>query len=422
MRWISILILIISAAIYPAVTAAAVPKEVPEETASSTPAHMSGALSDRNSLSADTTTSITENLADKPSRPTRKLNLIEKIINYLDNANKPKPEKRFDFTIVGGPSYNEATSFQLAIMGAALYHSRMDSLTPVSNASLFVQGSLTGFYRVGLSGDHYGPEDRYRIHYCADFAHFPLKFWGIGYETESQDANETKYTELRSALWCDFQWRLAPNLYLGPSINFQYAKATKVTRPELWNGQDLRIFDYGLGLGFIFSFDTRDISTNASSGINLNFKQYFYPGFLKNRYAFSSSELTFGIYRQAWKSGVIAAQLHGMATYGDTPWSMLPTVDESKGIRGYFEGRYRDKNEADVVVEIRQHIWKRFGAVVWGGVGTVFHHFSDIRLNTLLPSYGIGVRWEFKKKVNVRVDYGFGKRSSAISLGLYETF
>ncbi len=101
---------------------------------------------------------------------------------------------------------------------------------------------------------------------------------------------------------------------------------------------------------------------------------------------------------------------------------MLPTVDESKGIRGYFEGRYRDKNEADVVVEIRQHIWKRFGAVVWGGAGTVFHHFSDIRLNTLLPSYGIGVRWEFKKKVNVRVDYGFGKRSSAISLGLYETF
>ena len=190
----------------------------------------------------------------------------------------------------------------------------------------------------------------------------------------------------------------------------------------MWNGQDLRIFDYGLGLGFIFSFDTRDVSTNASSGINLNIKQYFYPGFLKNRYAFSSTEFTFGIYRQLWKSGVVAAQLHTMATYGNTPWSMLPTVDASKGIRGYFEGRYRDKNEADVVIELRQHIWKRFGAVAWGGVGSVFRHFSDVRLNTLLPSYGIGIRWEFKKKVNVRVDYGFGKRSSSISLGLYETF
>lgn len=374
------------------------------------------------SLAEDVTPIVAEQLENISIETPRKMNIIEWVIDYLDKANKPKPNKRFDFTIVGGPSYNASTSFQLAVMAAALYHSRMDSITPTSDASVFIQGSLTGFYRIGLSGDHYGPGDKYRIHYCADFAHFPLKFWGIGYDTESQDDNETKYTELRSAMWCDFQWRLAKNIYLGPSVNFQYAKATKVTRPELWNGEDLRVFSYGLGLGFIFSFDTRDVATNASNGINLNLKQYFYPGFLKNRYAFSSTELTFGVYRQLWKSGVIAAQLHAMATYGDTPWNMLPTVDASKGIRGYYEGRYRDKNEADIVVELRQHIWKRFGAVVWGGVGSVFRNYNQVRMNTLLPSYGVGLRWEFKKKVNVRVDFGIGKRSSSVSLGLYETF
>lgn len=352
----------------------------------------------------------------------RKMNIVEKIINYLDDSNKTKPTKRFDFSVVGGPSYSASTSFQLAIMGAAQYHSRMDSLTPISNASLFVQGSLTGFYRLGLSGDHYGPDDAYRIHYCADFAHFPLKFWGIGYANECENSNETNYTELRSAFWCDFQWRIAKNIYAGPSLNFRYTKATKVTRPELWDGQDMRVFNYGLGVGFIISFDTRDIPTNASSGINLNLKQYFYPGFIKNRYAFSSTEMTFGFYKQAWQSGIIATQLHGMATYGNTPWSMLPTIDASNGIRGYFEGRYRDKNEADIVVELRQHIWQRFGCVVWGGVGSVFHRFNEVRMNTLLPSYGVGLRWEFKNKVNVRVDYGIGKRSSCVSLGLYETF
>ncbi len=421
MRWISTIIL--STIIYPStVTASASDAGSGEALRRATVTTVYDSIPSPNRIFHDTTPVIAESIENTEIETPRKMNIVEKVINYFDKANKPKANKRFDFTIVGGPSYNASTSFQLAVMGAALYHSRMDTLTPVSNASLFVQGSLTGFYRVGLSGDHYGPEDRYRMHYCADFAHFPLKFWGIGYKTESQDANETKYTELRSAFWCDFQWKLADNLYLGPSVNFHYAKATKVIRPELWNGQDLRVFDYGLGLGFIFSFDTRDVSTNASSGINLNLKQYFYPGFLKNRYAFSSTEFTFGIYRQLWKSGVIAAQLHCMATYGDTPWSMLPTVDASKGIRGYFEGRYRDKNESDIVVELRHHIWKRFGAVVWGGVGSVFRHFNDIRLNTLLPSYGIGVRWEFKKKVNVRVDYGIGKRSSSISLGLYETF
>ncbi len=373
-------------------------------------------------IAYDVTPIVSDSIRHIETPPLQKKNLIGRIIQYFDEANKTSPQKQFDFTFVGGPSYSQSTSLQLAVMAAGLYHSRMDSVTPVSNASIFAQGSLSGFYRLGLSGEHYGPADRYRINYCADFAHFPLKFWGIGYDTERHDNNETKYTELRSSLWCDFQWRIGENLFIGPSINFNYAKATHVKRPELWNGQSLRVFDYGFGLGFIASFDSRDVSTNASQGINFNIKQYVYPGFLKNRHVFSSTELTFGIYKQIYSSAVLAAQLHAMATYGNTPWSMLPKLDASNAIRGYYEGRYRDKNEADIVVELRQHVWKRFGVVVWGGVGSVFHRFTDVRLNTLLPSYGIGARWEFKKKVNVRVDLGFGKRSMAVCLGLNETF
>ena len=48
--------------------------------------------------------------------------------------------------------------------------------------------------------------------------------------------------------------------------------------------------------------------------------------------------------------------------------------------------------------------------VIWGGLGTVFHKFSAIRGERLLPNWGIGYRWEFKKNGNVRLDYGFGKR------------
>lgn len=101
---------------------------------------------------------------------------------------------------------------------------------------------------------------------------------------------------------------------------------------------------------------------------------------------------------------------------------MLPTLDSSKGIRGYYEGRYRDKNEADIVVELRQHVWKRNGIVVWGGLGTVFDSFEGITSRRLLPSYGIGYRFEFKKQVNLRVDFGIGKHSTAIALGMNETF
>ena len=118
----------------------------------------------------------------------------------------------------------------------------------------------------------------------------------------------------------------------------------------------------------------------------------------------------------------MAFQLHGWSTYGNTPWTLLPTVDDSNGIRGYYEGRYRAKQEADVTVEVRQHVWRRNGIVVWAGLGTVFDRFSQIDSDRLLPSYGIGYRWEFKKRVNIRVDLGFGRHSTAFAMGIHETF
>lgn len=365
------------------------------------------------SLHAQGNAMATDTISPRPG-------LIKRIFNYFDRSNQDRPDKKFDVTFLGGPSYSDATSFYLAVMAAGVYHTRRDSVTPTSEASVFAQASFTGFYRVGISGNHYSPSDKFRIVYDIDFAHFPLKFWGIGYADEHIKANETKYTELQSDFQADFTWRLPHDVFIGPTVNFHFSDATKVTRPELWQGQSLKIFNYGMGV--VVSYDSRDYVTNASRGWNVRLEQKFFPRFFGNRYAFSSTELTLGWYKQFWKSGIWAFQAHGWSTYGDTPWCMMPTLDSSKAIRGYFEGRYRNKNEADIVVELRQHVWKRTGIVVWGGLGTVFNHPKEINIHTLLPSYGIGVRWELKKKVNLRVDFGVGKHSTGFMLGMHETF
>ncbi|MDE5942567.1 MAG: hypothetical protein K2H14_10715, partial [Muribaculaceae bacterium] len=154
--------------------------------------------------------------------------LIRRIFNYFDRSNADRPDKKFDVTFLGGPSYSDAPSFYLAVMAAGVYHTHRDSITPTSEASVFAQASFTGFYRVGISGNHYSPGDKYRIVYDLDFAHFPLKFWGIGYDAEHIKSNETKYTELQSDFSAEFTWRLPHNVFLGPTINFHYSKATKV--------------------------------------------------------------------------------------------------------------------------------------------------------------------------------------------------
>ena len=363
--------------------------------------------------SADLTKVATDSIAKRP-------NLIQRIINYFDDSNREHPDKKFDITFLGGPSYSASTSLQIAAVAAGLYRTSRAVPTSESNISVFAQGSVTGFYRVGVKGNHFSPGDSFRMKYQADFAHFPLKFWGLNFENQYNDDNESDYTELQSVFWGEFQWRLYRHLYLGPSFNFNYGKATRLESPWLWEGENPRIFSYGFG--FVLSIDTRDYATNASCGYNIELKQKFFPKAIGNKDAFSSTEFTASIYHKFWSSGIMAFQLHGWGTYGNPPWTMLPTLDESNSIRSYYEGRYRAKNEIDAVVELRQHIWRRNGLVVWAGLGTVFDHFHEINGHRLLPSYGIGYRWEFKKRVNVRVDFGMGKHSHAIGFGLNETF
>ena len=73
-------------------------------------------------------------------------------------------------------------------------------------------------------------------------------------------------------------------------------------------------------------------------------------------------------------------------------------------------------------VELRQSITRRLGFVVWYGGGTVFSDFGSLRWEDLLPSYGIGIRFEFKHNINLRVDYGFGRQSGGVIFSMGEAF
>lgn len=360
-------------------------------------------------------------MTDNDSIVPAKRNLVQKIIHYFDETNKPRTDKKLDFSIIGGPSYSNDTKLSIGLIGAALYKSRYpDSNTPVSNASIYSEISITGFYLVGIKGNHIGPGDKYRINYKVYFNSFPSKFWGIGFENNDDDSNETEYLKLNSSLAASIEFKLADNLYIGPAVHFNYSKAKDNDDWRLWEGESLSTTNYGIG--FNVSYDSRDVITNPYSGWYIGINQRFYPGFMHNKYSFGSTDFTAGHYRPVWKGCILAAQFHSMMTYGDTPWDMLATLGGSHTMRGYYEGRYRDKNAMDITVELRQHVWRRNSVVGWVGAGTVFPKFSQLHSREILPNFGIGYRWEFKERVNVRVDYGFGKGQSGLVFNINEAF
>lgn len=347
-------------------------------------------------------------------------NLIDKILDYFDDSNKEHNDKRFDFSIIGGPHYSSDTQLGLGLVAAGLYRNNDDELLPPSNISIYSDVSTIGFYMLGVRGTHLFPKDRYRFNYNLYFYSFPSKYWGCGYHNAINDYNESEYDRNQSRITTEFLINLGNKIYIGPVARFDYVKANDVETPELWNGQSDKTTNFGLGFSFLY--DTRDHLTNAYSGIYIKLDQRFNPRFLGNKYAFSCTEFTFNYYHRAWKGAVIAGQFHSLFNYGNTPWGLMASLGGSYSMRGYYDGRYNDKCEMDATVELRQHVWKRNGVVAWVGAGTIFPKFSEFEIKHILPNYGIGYRWEFKKRVNVRLDLGFGKGQSGFIFNINEAF
>ena len=155
-------------------------------------------------------------------------------------------------------------------------------------------------------------------------------------------------------------------------------------------------------------YDTRDVLTNPHRGMYAELSQTFRPKFLGNDYAFSTTEMRVSGYGKVWEGGILAGDFRSTLNFGNPSWAMMAQLGGSMSMRGYYEGRYRDNHKIETQVELRQHVWKRNGITVWAGAGTVFDKFSSLSFRRVLPNFGIGYRWEFKKDVNVRLDYGFG--------------
>lgn len=346
--------------------------------------------------------------ATKQDTLTKKKSLLMRFLDYFNDANKNKEHKKFDFSIIGGPHYSTDTKLGIGLVAAGLYRANAnDTLLPPSNVSLFGDVSTVGFYMLGIRGTHIFPQDKYRADYTIYFYSFPCKFWGMGYDMGDDDSNKSDMKRWQARFKASFLFHLGDNLYLGPMVSYDYVIGRRIERPELLNGMDQHTWN--IGAGFSAVYDTRDVLTYPHRGFYINLSQCFRPRFMGNDYAFSTTELQVDAYQRVWKGAILAEDFRTMLNFGNPSWGMMALLGNSNSMRGYYEGRYRDKHKMEAQVELRQHIWKRNSLTTWVGAGTVFHKFSEMRSRHILPNFGIGYRWEFKKNVNVRLDYGFGK-------------
>ena len=338
----------------------------------------------------------------------QKKGFFARVMRYFDESNDEHPQKRFDVSVIGGPFYSSDAKLGLGVVSAGLY--RMNGCEKdeqPSNVTLFGNVSTVGFCMIGLKGNNLFPNDRYRLNYTTYIYSFPSYYWGIGYDNENDDANKTKIDRLQARVKAEFLVRAADNLYVGPCVMWDYAKAgdVKVGALRLFDGMSLVQRNYGVGVSV--QYDTRDYIYNASKGVYVYFGQEVRPLWMGNDMAFYTTSMSARAYKRVWKDGVLACDLNAVFNFGNPSWAMMAELGGASSMRGYYEGRYRDKHSMTVQVELRQRVWRRNGVVAWVGAGNVFRDRRTFR--HILPNYGVGYRWEFKKRVNVRLDMGFGK-------------
>ena len=355
------------------------------------------------------------------SDSTVKKGFFRKFYNYFKTANVDKTlTKKFDFSIIGGPHYSGDIKLGLGIVAAGLYRvDRKDLSIPPSNVSLFGDITTTGFWMLGIRGNTLFKSGKFRLDYTTYFFSFPSAYWGVGYDN-GMYGTPGSYKRLQSQIKVNALFQLKPKFYIGPGFIFNYTRGENFSNIAQLNGENQQYFSTGLSA--IVMYDSRDVIYNASKGIYARFEQFVYPTFFGNNSFFAQTELIFDAYHKLWKGATMAYDFYAEFSGGDTPWTMLPRLGGSTRMRGYYEGRYRDRQMVEVQAELRQHIYNRHGVVLWVGAGNVFPAFNKFNPAHTLPNWGVGYRWEFKNKVNVRLDYGFGKGESSFLFSINEAF
>lgn len=253
--------------------------------------------------------------------------------------------------------------------------------------------------------------------YCG-FYKFPDKFWGIGSETPK--SAEEDYEPIHFESRANVQRRIAPGLYLGLRYQYEYIELRE-TAPE----GILRLGAVpgsrggsAAGIGVIVNHDTRDNIYQPSRGFYNQICAVFFGTDLGGDHTFELLSIDLRKYIPLFGSHVLALQTYDSFIRGEPPFQMLNAIGSSSWMRGYYSGRYRDKNLVSFQAEYRLPIAWRLGAAGFAGFGDVSDRIENFRIDRLKYSLGIGLRLMFdrQERINARLDFGFGEDGNA---GIY---
>jgi outer membrane protein assembly factor BamA len=304
------------------------------------------------------------------------------------------------------------TSWSFGVASSSTFKfSKKDTASRTSNIQTIILYSLKKQFVAAINGAQYFKNERYILNEQMSYSSFPDKFWGLG--KHSPDSAEEDYNFKQYYIYLHLMRHLGNNIYIGLLYEFQnlmeidYKIGGVFDQQQIVGRNPYKIS----GLGFSLTYDNRN---NAFSPDKGNFAQIYFNHFDKSigsDFSYTNLVIDLRKFFPIGKKNVLALQAYSFSNMGnDVPLRSLATLGGMGSMRGYYDGRYRDKQQLVFQSELRHSINKRFGIVGFGNFGDVGHNISDFAIKDVKYTYGAGLRYAINKseKLNIRLDYGIG--------------
>lgn len=346
----------------------------------------------------------------------------------ITDQQNPDSTKNYDALVNAYPYayYTPETQFAIGAGGVLTYYTKEDPDLNPSNLTLSAFYSTVKTYEINLNSTLFLVRNTMASVIKLKFAHTVDRYYGIGNNTP--DLGTEEYVLDNYGGIADFQIPASLILADRGGIVFEYREYDIVDRKENpYLKEPMVPGNKGgaiSGLGLVYVWDTRDnVFSPNSGGIN-EVKAIFYTKDLGSDYTYSFFQVNVRKYWNFGKDKVLALQGYLETTSGQPPFYKYPALGGSNTMRGYYYGRYRDFNYLTLQVEYRQYFWRRFGFVVFGGFGDVEDEITRFSLTNMKETFGFGLRFLFneEEKINLRVDFGFGRDTHGIYFGMEEAF
>ncbi|PHM29014.1 BamA/TamA family outer membrane protein [Xenorhabdus budapestensis] len=350
---------------------------------------------------------------------------IDGWLEKLGGNNQFDASKKIDWGVLPGPFYTPEMGVGIGVAVVGLY--RPDSNDHISqNSSLGLSGfgSSTGAFGLNFTNYNFLANDQWRLFISGTLNNIPTYYWGQGYHAGKNNRNKESYRSQEFDIRPRVLYRVADATYMGLGWNFSSVNAsdTDVQAKKYFAQSVGGASVISSGVSAYFSYDTRDFLPNPQHGQTIELIYTYFSPELGGDHHFHVTQLQFSTYHQLSEKTVLAFDNYARFSAGDVPWNQLSLLGNSRRMRGYYEGRYRDKNIFTTQLELRHKLDWRHGVVGWIGTGTLSDTPSKLGDRHWLPSVGVGYRFEFKPRMNVRLDFGIGKDSTGFYFQVGEAF